>query len=91
MCAHVVPVSGASVCVFVFGSGPVSVLRAFCNLFCARFGFVALCSTSPPAETRLTVYRRFAIENSHTALTYIVELFEAWFGATTVPKNRLVA
>ena len=30
----------------------------FCHLLRLRFGLATLCSTSPPAETRLTVYRR---------------------------------
>ena len=33
---------------------------------CAHFGLQSLCSTSPPAETRLTVYRRSAIVPSFT-------------------------
>ena len=32
-----------------------------CRVVCVCAGLVSLCSTSPPAETRLTVYRRLSI------------------------------
>ena len=52
------------VCVDVFCGLVFILLFVFAALFvtvCAPAGLVSLCSTSPPAETRLTVYRRFSI------------------------------
>ena len=37
--------------------------------------FVAICSTSPPAETRLTVYRRFDILVQYSSATPILSAF----------------
>ena len=62
-----------------FACAVVRVLACFVDLLfclsggvCVRACLVSLCSTSPPAETRLTVYRRLSI-GAHICMLFLTK------------------
>ena len=52
----------------------VCVLASLFVEWCVCAGLVSLCSTSPPAETRLTVYRRLSVKTTDMSQTSFFQI-----------------